>query len=162
MDFWGYLKSKMSTTGPRDVPELKDAMKHYGIIKIMQIDPFYYVMFGILVHNFLHAMHCRLWRWTHWKNEIIIKAFLQFVIFQYTCHFVVSRHFLSVAFRKFRISLIVSITVSSALLKILRVSSAYLQRTMSEISGPHQWLRGNAQNWKTGGARFNPRSRLST
>ena len=27
---------------------------------------------------------------------------------------------------------------------------------------PHQWLSGNAQNWKTGGARFKPRSRLST
>ena len=28
--------------------------------------------------------------------------------------------------------------------------------------GPHQWHSGNAQNWKTGGARFKPRSRLST
>ena len=27
---------------------------------------------------------------------------------------------------------------------------------------PHQWRRGNAQNWKTGGARFKPRSPLST
>ena len=27
---------------------------------------------------------------------------------------------------------------------------------------PHQWHSGNAQNWKTGGARFKSRSRLST
>ena len=27
---------------------------------------------------------------------------------------------------------------------------------------PHQWLSGNAQNWKTGGAKFKPWSRLST
>ena len=27
---------------------------------------------------------------------------------------------------------------------------------------PHQWHSGNTQNWKTGGARFKPRSRLST
>ena len=27
---------------------------------------------------------------------------------------------------------------------------------------PHRWRRGSAQNWKTGDARFKPRSRLST
>ena len=29
-------------------------------------------------------------------------------------------------------------------------------------SQPQQWRSGSAQNWKTGGARFKPRSRLST
>ena len=29
-------------------------------------------------------------------------------------------------------------------------------------STPNQWQSGNARNWKTGGARFKPRSRLST
>ena len=31
-----------------------------------------------------------------------------------------------------------------------------------DIRWPHQWRGSNAQNWKTGGARFKPRSRLST
>ena len=29
-----------------------------------------------------------------------------------------------------------------------------------EETMPHQWRRGSAQNWKTGGARFKPLSRL--
>ena len=32
----------------------------------------------------------------------------------------------------------------------------------SKLVQPHQWHSGNAQNWKTGGAWFKPRSRLST
>ena len=37
----------------------------------------------------------------------------------------------------------------------------YLTKFLSEISNsctkwPHQWHSGNAQNWKTGGARFKP------
>ena len=31
----------------------------------------------------------------------------------------------------------------------------------SFMLGPHQWRSGNTQNWKTGGARFKPQSRLS-
>ena len=42
-------------------------------------------------------------------------------------------------------------------------SRTYTQtHSLSHTNTPHQWHSGNAQNWKTGGARFKPRSRLST
>ena len=33
---------------------------------------------------------------------------------------------------------------------------------ISLLLGPNQWQSGNARDWKTGGAIFKPRSRLST
>ena len=52
-------------------------------------------------------------------------------------------------------------TINLAFLYLKSGVTIKLAYALPEVLAPHQRHSGNAQNWKTGGARFKPRSRLS-